>query len=119
MSAGVILWRNPDRCVGPDVSFVSKSKLPVQTSPEEYLETIPDLIVEVCSRHDTTAYLKRKAADYLQAGVLLVWIVDPASNTVIEHRPGISPKTLGSVDTLQCDDIIPGFRLPLTELFKD
>lgn len=44
---GVILWKNPFRVVEPDAAFVRKISLPVKTSPERYLETIPELVVEV------------------------------------------------------------------------
>jgi Uma2 family endonuclease len=93
--------------------------LPVQQSPEGFLLTIPDLVVEVRSKNDTAAYLDRKVADYLKAGVQVAWVVDPSSKTVIEHRSNVLPRNLSGIDTLQCDDLLPGFRLELAELFKD
>ena len=116
---GVLLSRRPDSVVGPDAAFVCKRSQPARESPEGYLETIPELVVEIRSKNDTKAYLDRKVADYLQAGVQIVWIVDPDANTVVEHHPGAASKTLGTADTLTCHDIIPGFRLPLAELFKE
>jgi Uma2 family endonuclease len=119
MSVGVILWRKPDRCVGPDITFISRGRLPPKVSPEDYLETIPELIVEIRSKNDTIAYLDRKVSDYLKAGARVVWIVDPGTKTVVEHRPIAAPKTLDIADVLTCDDIIPGFQLSLAELFKE
>jgi Uma2 family endonuclease len=119
VETGIILWKNPDRVVGSDVSFVSARSLPVRKSPEGYLETIPELVVEVRSKNDTVAYLERKVADYLQAGVQVVWIVDPESRTVLEHRPGAAVKTFGAADTLLCDDLIPALRFPMDELFRE
>jgi len=116
---GVLLSRRPDSVVGPDAAFVCKRSLPARESPEGYLETIPELVVEIRSKNDTKAYLDRKAADFLQAGAQLVWIVDPDTNTVVEHRPNAAPKNLTTADTLTCDAIIPDFRLPLAELFKE
>jgi Uma2 family endonuclease len=118
VETGVVLWRNPDRCVGPDVSFVSQAKLPVRLSPEGYLETIPDLVVEVRSKNDTKPYLKRKVDDYLKAGVRLVWVVDPDAKIVTEYRRDSPPQTYGITESLACDDVLPGFRLPLAELFR-
>lgn len=115
---GVILWQNPFRVVAPDAAFVKAASLPVKISPERYLETIPELIVEVRSKNDTKAYLARKVADYLAVGVKLVWVVDPDESTVTEHRPGVEARALSRGDTLQCDDIIPDFRLPLADLFR-
>jgi Uma2 family endonuclease len=115
---GVILWKNPFRVVEPDAAFVKKSSLPVKTSPERYLETIPELVVEVRSKNDTKPYVARKVADYIDAGVQLVWVVDPDESIVTEHRAGAPVKVLTRTDTLQCEEIIPGFRLPLSDLFR-
>src|SRR5438309_2143016 len=57
---GVILRRNPDSVVAPDAAFVANRSLPVRTSPEGYLETIPELVVEVRSKNDTPAELRAK-----------------------------------------------------------
>jgi len=119
VESGVVLWRNPDRCVGPDVFFVAQERLPVKLSPEGYLETIPDLVVEVRSKNDTKPFLERKAGDYLKAGVRLVWVADPEAKSVIEYRPGAAAKSLREADTLQCEDIIRGWRLSLAELFRE
>jgi Uma2 family endonuclease len=89
----------------------------VRISPERYLETIPELVVEVRSKNDTKPYIERKVSDYLDVGVQLVWVVDPDKSIVVEHRPGATPNTLSSSDSLQCEDVIPGFRLALSELF--
>jgi Uma2 family endonuclease len=119
VEVGVILWKDPFRVVGPDVAFVKHASLPAKTSPEGYLETIPELIVEVRSKNDTKSYLARKVSDYLAAGVQLVWEADPEASTISEHRPGATQKSFGRNDTLQCEDIIPAFYLPLTELFRE
>jgi Uma2 family endonuclease len=107
---GVILWKDPFRVVEPDAAFVKSASLPMKISSEGYLETIPELIVEVRSKYDTKAYLARKVADYLASGVQLAWVIDPEESTVSEHRRGASPRKMLRDDTLQCDDIIPGFR---------
>ena len=74
---GIVLRRNPDRVVGADAVFIATVSLPLQLSPEGYLETIPDLVVEVVSKNDTRAYTRRKVEDYLAAGVRLIWVADP------------------------------------------
>ena len=51
---GILLARNPDTVFAPDVSFVGKEKLPLQESAEGYFETIPDLVVEIRSKNDTS-----------------------------------------------------------------
>jgi Uma2 family endonuclease len=118
VETGVVLWRNPDRMVGPDVSFIRADSLPVRETQEGYLETIPELVVEVRSKNDLNSEVKSKVQDYIKAGVRCVWIVDPAAGIVVEHRNGQPAKSCGRGDVLQCDDVIPGFRLALAELFQ-
>ena len=115
---GIVLERDPDHVFGPDAAFVATQSLPVRISPEGFLETMPDLIVEVRSKNDTNSEIAEKVADYLKAGVKLVWIADPSNESVIEHSTGQSPKTYGKADVLECKRLIPGFRLLLSELFQ-
>ncbi|MEX2092024.1 MAG: Uma2 family endonuclease [Pirellulales bacterium] len=115
---GIVLGRNPDHVFGADVAFVARQSLPAKISSEGFLETMPELVVEVRSKNDTTTEINEKVADYLKSGVKLVWIAEPANETVVEHRSGQPPKTLGKDDTLPCEDVIPGFRLSLADLFR-
>ncbi|HEX4608772.1 MAG TPA: Uma2 family endonuclease, partial [Urbifossiella sp.] len=49
---GIVLRRNPDRVVGADAVFLLRASLPARLSPEGYLETVPDIVVEVRSKND-------------------------------------------------------------------
>ena len=115
---GIVLWRGPDRVVGADVAFIAARLLPIRESAEGYLETILSLVVEVQSRNDTAAYLQRKVADYLAAGVECVWVADPAQTVVTEHRNGMSPKVYRSGDILTLEGMIPGFQFPVAAAFE-
>ena len=115
---GVILWKNPDRVVGPDAVFVAKESLPIRTSKEGYLETIPELVVEVRSKNDTGPEVSKKVQDYFKAGVRVVWVSDPGKHTVTIYRSGEKPKILSENDVLTVPDIIPGFELPVREVFQ-
>jgi Uma2 family endonuclease len=110
---GVILERNPDHVFGVDVLFVSNRRLPIRRSPEEYLETIPELVVEVCSKNDTRAALAIRAKDYIRAGVVVVWVVDPMKREVAEYRQGGAVRIYAGADTLTVEDVIPGFACPV------
>jgi Uma2 family endonuclease len=116
---GIVLWRNPDRVVGADAAFVANASLPIRLSPEGYLETIPDLVVEVRSRNDTRPEVQRKVDDYLYAGVKVVWVADPQSRTVTEHRKDTLPHVYTEDDTLTVDDVIPGFQLAARMVFQE
>jgi Uma2 family endonuclease len=116
--AAVILWRNPDRVVGTDVVFVANASLPMNLSAEGYLETIPDLVVEVRSKNDSEAAVERKIEDYLTAGVRVVWDVDPTKLAVTAHRRGQNPQIFSDADTLVVEDVIPGFQVAVRDVFQ-
>jgi Uma2 family endonuclease len=119
--AGLVLWRRPegDRLVGADVAFVAAARLPVQRSSEGYLETIPDLVVEVRSKNDSDDELEQKVRDYLTAGVRCVWVVDPGQRWIAVHRPGQPPRVFTESEEVTIDDIIPGFRLAVADALAD
>lgn len=108
---GIVLRRNPDRVVGADAVFIANASLPLRLSPEGYLETIPDLVVEVVSKNDTRADMRRKVEDYLVAGVRLVWVADPSRRSVTVYRRGRAPEVLGEEREITAEEINPGFRL--------
>lgn len=115
----IVLERRPDHIVAADAALIAKQSLPAHQSPEGYLETIPELAVEIRDKNDTSSEIDKKVADYLKAGCVLVWVVKPDPKSVTEYRPQSQPKTYRLADSLSCDDIIPGFHLPLAELFED
>jgi len=116
---GVILWRNPDRLVGADAVFIANTSLPIRHSSEGYLETIPDLAVEVRSKNDTQPAVQRKVDDYLTAGVKVVWVVDPAARTVTVHRRDTQLQVYLEDDTLTVEDVIPGFQLLVRDALQE
>jgi Uma2 family endonuclease len=116
---GVILWRDPDRVVTPDVLFIAKKSLPIKRSREGYLETIPELVVEVRSKNDSLRFVDRKVAHYLKAGVEVVWVVDPAAKTVTAHTSQGARMDFAETDTLQLPGLIPSFSLPVVNIFQE
>jgi Uma2 family endonuclease len=117
--AGVVLRKEPARVVGVDAAFLTPASLPVRRSPEGYLESIPDLVVEVLSKNDSRPYVARKVADYLAAGVKVVWLADPSSRTIVEHRPAREPVVYDANDLLTVEDLIPGFRMQVADAFAE
>jgi Uma2 family endonuclease len=115
---GVILWKDPDRLVGPDALFIANKSLPLNYSPEGYLVTIPELVVEIRSKNDSIEQLARKTADYLTAGVEVVWIADPQAKTVTAHTQDGQPLVFGQQDELTIEAVIPEFRVKVAELFQ-
>jgi Uma2 family endonuclease len=114
---GFRLTAAPDTVRAPDVSFVRKDRLPETGLPAGYWPGPPDLAVEVVSPSDSTAEVESKVQEYLRRGVRLVWVVFPLQRAVAVHRPGAPPEILGESDVLDGDEVVPGFRYPLTRLF--
>jgi Uma2 family endonuclease len=116
---GVILWRDPDRVVTPDVLFVANKSLPLRRSREGYLETIPELVVEVRSKNDSLRYIERKVEHYLKAGVEIVWVADPAAKAVVVHTSQRAAVVRGEAETLELPGLVPGFLLPVANVFRE
>jgi Uma2 family endonuclease len=116
---GIVLWRNPDRLVGADAAFILSRSLPIRRTPEGYLETIPEIVVEVRSKNDTGPYVERKVADYLHAGVKMVLVPDPATKSITAFEPNGVSKIFAETDNLTLGNLLPDFRASVAELFND
>jgi Uma2 family endonuclease len=103
----------------PDVSFVGWGRFPSERLPRRPIPAlVPDLAVEVLSETNTKAEMNRKLQQYFQAGVRLVWYIDPETRTADSFT---GPSDVTHVDpggSLDGGDVLPGFRLSLAELFE-
>ncbi len=103
----------------PDISFFRRGRLPRRKSGE-YAERVlvpPDLTIEIISPGQTVAKLSARIARCLSKGVRMSWLVQPRHARVLVFRPGQPPEELRLGQHLSGDDVIPGFILPLDELF--
>ncbi|GAB4192587.1 MAG: Uma2 family endonuclease [Roseiflexaceae bacterium] len=114
---GFVLARNPDSVRAPDIAFVSADRVVTQPRRDGFFEGAPDLAIEVVSPGDTDSEVAEKVLDYLRAGVRLVWIVRPRSQTVTAHRSLKEARTLTAEEMLEGEDVLPGFRVPVADLF--
>jgi len=104
----------------PDVSFVSRKRLPDGRVPDEPIPDLtPDLAIEVLSVGNTDAEMAVKLRNYFAAGVLLVWYVDPRARTVDVYTALDRSARLTEDQTLDGGAVLPGFTLPLRELFAE
>ena len=106
----------PTRVRKPDVSFIKRGRLPGERLPKGHCPIAPDLAVEVLSPRDLSSRTIKKIEEYLQAGVSLVWIVDPAMRTVQIHRKDGSIVELHENDELTGEDVLPGFRCLVSDI---
>jgi Uma2 family endonuclease len=112
---GFLLARDPDTVRAPDVAFLRADREP--TPERGYFPGAPDLAVEVLSPDDRPGYVRDKVAEWLEAGALAVWVVDPRARSVTVHEPGRSPTLLGASDTLDGGDVLPGLTIDVGEIF--
>ena len=117
VETGFWLARDPDLVRASDAAFVRRERLPAAGQPPSYFRGAPDLAVEVVSPSDRPAEIEEKVATWLAHGTRLVIVVYPLSRTARVHRPGQPPRDLGEGDSLDGADVLPGWTLPLRELF--
>ena len=104
----------------PDVAFVSWDRLPGRRVPTDPVPQLaPDLAAEILSPSNTPAEMARKRAEYFTAGVRLVWSIDPGRRTVSVYTGPEAPAVLTESDTLDGGTVLPGFQLPLRDLFAE
>ncbi len=105
----------PKTVLAPDIGFISAARVP-ERLPKKYISMAPDLAVEVISPSDSYSRTMKKVSLFLCYGTRLVWLVDPDEKTVAAHSSaGVRPLTVD--DTLEGGDVLPGFRLPVKDIF--
>jgi Uma2 family endonuclease len=111
----------PGTTLAPDVGFVIAARIP-QDLPSRYFPGAPDLAVEVISPSERPSEIRAKIEKYMLHGTRLLWIVYPEDQKVDVYRPGEGSKAnvefLANDGTLDGGDLLPGFKLPLREVFS-
>ena len=100
----------------PDVSFVAKGRFPNEQIPEGFGGLAPDLAIEVLSPDDRSRDVMDKVGEYLQAGVRLVWVIDPRQRNAAIYKSLTDVRTVGPDEALDGEDVVPGFRCRLGEV---
>jgi Uma2 family endonuclease len=116
--SGVITERDPDTVRGADVAYYSYERLPKGPLPPAYGPEAPELVIEVKSPSDRGPAILQKVAEYLNAGVLYVTVLDPDAESAVVYGPEGTPRTLGRDDELTFPDVLPGFRVVVGRLFE-
>jgi Uma2 family endonuclease len=109
---------DPQKVRRADVSFIRLDRMTSERATQEgHMPIAPDLAVEVVSPNDLYYQVETKTEDWLSAGVQIVWIVNPRTHTVTVRRADGSSTTLRENDDLTGENIVPGFRCQVRELF--
>ena len=101
------------RAFVPDLVYIAHERL----TPDRYHRAAPDLAVEVLSPDQNMARFVEKTHFYLLNGLRLVWVIDPPTQTVVVLAPGQEPRTVTLGDTLDGGDVLPGFSVPVDDIF--
>ncbi len=115
--AGCRLRRDPDTTVGIDVVYISAELVARESTETSLIDGVPVLVVEILSPNDTQEQVDEKIDGYLQAGVALVWVIDPHDRTVTIYRPSQEPELVNVRQELLGDPHLPGFHVPVAQLF--
>ena len=116
---GFQLTINPDTVRAPDVAFVNAERVSAAGRVTGYWPGAPDLVVEVISPNDLYTEVDEKVAEWIEHGARLVFVVNPRRRTVAMHCPSDPVRILGEGDVLDGEDIVPGWSLPVRDLFSE
>lgn len=104
----------------PDVAFTRWDRLlDAAGGIPDIAPAAPDLVVEIPTGENTRGEWERKLREYFRAGTKRVWEVDPDNRTVASYTDLDSCTVFGPTDTLTGGTVLPGFALPLADLFDD
>lgn len=117
-SAG--FWMKNRDFLSPDVSFIAKERLQgYKRPPKKFFDGAPDLAIEVLSPSDTIEALHDKIVDYFDNGSKVVWVINPEERIALVYHSSQPDQLLRAEDKLSGEDVVPGFSLPVHELFAD
>lgn len=114
---GFVLARRPDIVLAPDLAFIRADRIPLPGDQLSFAELAPDLAIEVLSPSNRAQEMLDKVLLYLEAGTRLIWIFDHKREAVTVHTPDRVARTLLAGDVLDGGDVLPGFSLPVAEIF--
>lgn len=116
--SAILTERGPDTVRGADVAFYSYAKLPPGPLPSSYTNVVPELVFEVRSPNDKWPKVMAKASEYLEAGVVVVCVLDPKTATVTVYRVEEINQTLEGDDELHLPEVLGDFRVAVRRFFE-
>ena len=115
---GFVLFPDRETVRVPDVAFVRAERMPQGEARRHFARLAPDLVVEVVSPTDRASDVLAKVAMYLDAGVPLIWLIDPDERTVTVLAANTAPVTLHTGDTLDGGEVLPDFQIAVADIFE-
>lgn len=115
--AGFRLEVEPDTVLGPDITYTNSARVPLDDA-RGYVSYAPDVAVEIDSPSNRPGERLARVEIYHGAGTRLVLFVNDEKRTVTAHYADGRVIVLTINDVLDGEDIMPGFRLPIADLFR-
>ena len=116
--SGFVLAHAPDIVRGPDFAFVAAQRNLADSELDDYIEGAPDFVVEIVSPNDMAVEVRERLDQYFAAGARLIWVIYPLFKTVEVYRADQTATVLRASDELGGEDVLPGLRVPVEELFR-
>lgn len=109
----------PGQLRAPDATYIPWTAFPGGEPPEDeaYWTVSPVLVVEVLSPDNTKAEIDRKLRELFVAGCKLAWVIDPRARTAKVYTTAVRFKVLDESGVLVGGRVLPGFKLPLADVF--
>lgn len=117
LSSDVGIWFPNGNLRSPDVTFVRNEKRPKGDALYDFAKFVPDLAVEVLSPNDRPRHVAQKIGEFLECGVPIVWLVDPAKKTVTEYRSLSEIQLYAGDDVIHAEPVLPGFSCAVSSFF--
>ncbi len=114
--AGFVIFPDENTLVAPDVGFIARHRVPRAADQEHYARLAPDLVAEVLSPSGRMTDALRKISLYLEAGVLLVWLVEPGPRTISVFQREQPTVRLAGDQVVTAEGILPGFSMTVDDL---
>ncbi len=115
---GIRLAQNPDTVRFPAVSYFGAGA-PFAEVDKEVTDTVPCWVIELASSADRRRQMTARVADYLNRGVRLVWVIDPAAQSVEVRHAGQAPQLVSAEDRLTAAPLLSDFAVQVAELFVE
>lgn len=115
---GFVIGEDPDIVVAPDLAFVRKGRLAPDRDRRRFARIVPDFAVEVAPSNDNPKLIQLKIDKYLIANIPMLVVDYPERRMILVFRNGFEPVELGIGGVLEGGDVLPGFRLPVADIFR-
>ena len=125
---GVILgssagfWMHNRNCRAPDISFISLARVQqagFTPRTRRFFPGAPDLAIEVLSPNNLRREMDARMRDFFSSGTQIAWLINPDLEAVEVCYALDNRKLLGSGADLDGEHLLPRFRYPIADLFRD